>query len=231
LLKLLETAAAEIPEAEDDAAALSLVLDKRRHRMRGYFDDMAGRLGRSYLPGRSWQGTAEALLTLVAPMVIADLGAGEGVLSQLLARRAQRVIAVDNSPKMVAVGKALARKHGFKNLQFRCGDIEDIPIPDAHVDAAFLSQALHHAIHPERAVAEAWRILKPGGRIVILDLLRHQFEQVRELYAHVWLGFTEVELHRFLANASFKGVQSSVVHRETAAPHFETVLATAEKAA
>ena len=114
-------------------------------------------------------------------LVIADLGAGEGTFSQLLARRAKKVIAIDNAEKMVEYGSALARKHGVKNLEYRLGDIENIPIKNDTVDLAFFSQALHHATHPERAVAEAFRIVKPGGRIVILDLLRHNYNEAREL--------------------------------------------------
>src|SRR5262249_43370466 len=156
---------------------------------------------RHYVPGRSWKGFAETLLALMPPVVIADLGAGEGTFSQLLARRAKKVIAIDNSEKMVEYGAELARTHGLKNFEYRLGDIEDIPIRDRTVDVAFFSQALHHAPHPERAVAEAYRILKPGGRILILDLERHTHEQARELYADLWLGFTEVEIDNFLRKA------------------------------
>ncbi len=229
LLEILQEAAAEVPESQDDEASLQLVLEKRRDRMRGYFDAMAGRFGREYLPGRSWQGLAEALLWLLPPMDIADLGAGEGTFSQLLARRARCVIAIDNSAEMVKVGTALAKKHGVHNLEYRCGDLEAIPIEDQRVDLAFFSQALHHAQHPERALAEAYRILRPGGRIAILDLLRHQFEQARDLYADVWLGFKEVELRRLLHGVGFESVQSAVVHREAEAPHFETLLLVAAK--
>jgi ArsR family transcriptional regulator len=197
--------------------------------MRSYFDELAGRFGKQYLPGRSWQGLAEALLLLVPPLVIADLGAGEGTFSQLLARRAKQVIAIDSSANMVRFGTELAQRHGVKNLQYRCGDMEDLPIMDADVDIAFFSQSLHHALHPERAVQEAWRILKPGGRIAILDLLSHTFEQARELYADVWLGFSEVEIRRFLIENGFENVQSALVHREPEPPHFQTILAVAEK--
>jgi ubiquinone/menaquinone biosynthesis C-methylase UbiE len=110
-------------------------------------------------------------------MVIADLGAGEGTFSQLLARRSKKVIAVDNSDKMLEYGRELALKHGVKNLEYRKGDLEAVPIRDGAVDLAFFSQALHHTQHPDRAVAEALRILKPGGRIVVLDLLRHNYEE------------------------------------------------------
>jgi ArsR family transcriptional regulator len=228
LLSLLRQTATEIPEAEQDPQALRLVMNKRRDRMRSYFDALAGRFGRSYLPGRSWQGLAEVLLRLMPEMIVADLGAGEGTFSQLLALRAKTVIAVDNSEKMVAVGKEMARAQRLKNLEFRLGDLESLPIRDAEVDLAFFSQALHHAQHPQIAVAEARRILKPGGRIAILDLVRHQFEEARELYADVWLGFTELELQRFLKKAGFRSIYTAVVHREPDPPHFETICALAE---
>jgi ubiquinone/menaquinone biosynthesis C-methylase UbiE/biotin operon repressor len=229
LLVVLRQAAAEIPESGEDSEALRLALRRRQDKMRAYFDELAGKFGRNYVPGRSWQGLAETLLTLMPPMVIADLGAGEGTFSQLLARRSKKVIAVDNSEKMVEYGRELAAKHGIKNLEYRKGDLEAVPIRDASVDLAFFSQALHHAQHPDRAVAEAWRILKPEGRIVVLDLLRHNYEEARELYADLWLGFTEVEVTRFLRQAGFNHIETSVVHSEEAAPHFETLLAVGDK--
>jgi ubiquinone/menaquinone biosynthesis C-methylase UbiE/predicted transcriptional regulator len=228
LLDLLKKAADEIPEADQDLDALRLVLRKRQDKMRGYFDDLAGKFGKHYVPGRSWRGLAEALIKLLPPMTIADLGAGEGTLSQLLAQRAVKVIAVDQSEKMVQYGADLAVKHGIGNLEYRQGDLEALPIEGGSVDLALFSQALHHAHHPERAVAEAARILRPGGRIVVLDLMRHTFEQARELYADVWLGFTEVELQRLLSSAGFRNVQTSIVHKEHEAPHFETLLALGE---
>lgn len=229
LMEVLRQAAAEIPEADQDNAALRLVLRKRQDKMRAYFDQLAGKFGRHYVPGRSWKGLAEMLIQLLPPMVIADLGAGEGTLSQLLAQRATRVIAVDNSEKMVEFGSALARTHGVSNLEYRQGDLEALPIEDEYVDLALFSQSLHHAQHPKRAIAEAYRILKPAGRIAVLDLARHHHEEARELYADVWLGFTEVELHEFLRKAGFKNVHTSSVHREEEAPQFETFLAVGDK--
>jgi ubiquinone/menaquinone biosynthesis C-methylase UbiE len=218
-----------IPEAVMDADALKLVLRKRKDRMRSYFDEMAGKFGRQYVPGRSWKGLAEVLLRLMPRMVIADLGAGEGTFSQLLAQRAEKVIAVDNSEKMVEYGGMMALKNGVSNLEYRRGDLEELPIDSESVDLAFFSQALHHAQHPEKAIGEGHRILRRGGRVAVLDLVKHNFEQAREMYADVWLGFGEAEILRFLRNAGFQDLQTAVVHREEESPYFETLMAVGMK--
>src|SRR5437867_1468182 len=181
--------ARELPETSRDRTAFKLALRKRQDQAREYFDELAGKFGRSYVPGRSWQALAHTLITLLPPLTVADLGAGEGTLSQLLAKNSRKVIAIDNSPRMVAFGSRLAKKHGFKNLEYRLGDIQDPPIAKNSVDLAVLSQALHHAIRPERAIAAAYRMLRKNGRVMILDLLSHRFEKARELYADHWLGF------------------------------------------
>ena len=227
--EMLARSAAEIRESAADDAGLRLALEKRKDKLRGYFDELAGKFGRNYVPGRSWQALAEMLIRLLPPLVIADLGAGEGTLSLMLAQRAERVISVDNSRKMVEYGAEIAQKHAVLNLEYRLGDLEELPLDDEEADLALFHQSLHHAIHPEKAVAEAWRILKPGGRIVILDLLRHNFDEARDVYADVWLGFSQVELVNLLGDANFAEIQVSVVHKEQETPHFETVMAIAEK--
>jgi ArsR family transcriptional regulator len=227
--EIVQTLARELSETSRDRTALKLTLRKRQDKAREYFDELAGKFGRSYVPGRSWKALAHTLITLLPPLTVADLGAGEGTLSQLLAKRARKVIAIDNSPKMVEFGAKLSRKHGFRNLEYRLGDIEDSPIAKNSVDLAILSQALHHAIKPERAIESAHRILKKNGRIVVLDLLSHHFEKARELYADRWLGFSEVRLHELLEKAGFREIEISVVAREKQSPHFQTVFATGVK--
>lgn len=229
--EMLQKSGPEIEETTQDDAGLRLILRKRKDKLRSYFDELAGRFGRNYVPGRSWKGLSEMLIRLLPPLVIADLGAGEGTLALMLAQRAQRVIAVDNSQKMVEYGADVAQKHGVKNLEYRLGDLEELPLEPGEVDLAMFHQSLHHALHPDQALAEAWRILKPGGRIVILDLLKHNFDEARDMYADVWLGFSQVELCNMLRAARFRRVDISVVHREEEAPHFETVMAIAVKAA
>jgi len=226
---LLTQAATEIPEAQADQAAMRHVLKKRQDRMRSFFDSVAGRLGKDYVPGKSWKSLAEALLRLMPPLVIADLGAGEGAFALLLAQRAARVIAVDSSAKMIEVGREQASRHGIENIEFRLGDMEDLPIGDGAVDLVFFSQSLHHALHPDRAVQQAARILRPGGRIVILDLHQHRYEEARELYADQWLGFSETALEAMLGHAGFRNIETTLGHKEPETPHFQTLLATADK--
>jgi ArsR family transcriptional regulator len=230
LQNIVQACEKEIAETAHDRSALKLVLQKRQDKAREYFNKLAGKFGRSYCPGRTWKGVSHFLLSLVGPIVVADLGAGEGTLAQLLARHAKKVIAIDNSEKMVAFGKSLAKRHGFTNLEYKLGDLENPPIAAGTVDLALLSQALHHASNPARAIAAAHRILKRGGRIAILDLLHHNFEDARKLYADLWLGFSEVELNRMLKDAGFTKIDISIVSREQQAPHFQTIFATAVKA-
>jgi ArsR family transcriptional regulator len=226
---ILDQAEAEIAEAGADRAAMRRVLRKRQDKTRAFFDSVAGRLGKGYVPGKSWKGLAEVLLRLMPPLVVADLGAGEGASALLLAQRAKKVIAVDSSARMIEVGREQALRHGVTNIDYRLGDMEEIPIGNGEVELVFFSQSLHHALHPERALAEAARILVPGGRVFVLDLLRHRFEEARELYADEWLGFSEAELESMLQTAGFVNVESAVVDKEPDAPQFQTLLVVGDK--
>jgi ubiquinone/menaquinone biosynthesis C-methylase UbiE/DNA-binding transcriptional ArsR family regulator len=221
--------ASELPEHAPDQLNLKRIVARRTEQEKLYFHQVAGRFDRSYGPGRSWQAFGQLLLRILPPLVVADLGSGEGLLSELLARRAKKVIAVDNSEKMVAFGASKAKKIGLKNLEFRLGDLEDPPLDPGSVDLAILSQALHHANDPARAIQSAFRILADGGQILILDLLRHSFKEAHTLYGDRWLGFSEADLHGWLEGAGFKQVEVSVVAREEQPPNFQTLLAEATK--
>jgi ArsR family transcriptional regulator len=228
-IQLAHRGARELPEHANDRINLKRILARRNEQAQVYFNQVAGRFDRSYGPGRSWQAFGHLLLRILPPLVVADLGSGEGLLGELLARRAKKVIAVDNSERMVTFGAAKAKKNGLKNLEFRLGDLEDPPIDPQSVDLVILSQALHHAPEPEAAIKSAYRILRPGGQIWILDLLKHYFERARELYGDCWLGFAESDLHCWLETAGYKKIEISVVAREEQEPHFETILAGGEK--
>jgi ArsR family transcriptional regulator len=222
-------ASAREPKSAADQRSLQRIIEKRRQKAEQHFNLVADRLGRNYCPGRSWEAIGQMLFLLTPRVRIADLGAGDGTLSRLLARQAESVHCVDNSPRMVQVGRALAKKEHLRNLTYVLGNIEKVPLPDRSIDLALLSQALHHAENPRQALAEAFRILKPGGRLLILDLRAHRFEKARELYADRWLGFKENELHDWIEEAGFSQSEVRVVAKEAKEPCFETILATGMK--
>jgi len=229
VVQLALSGSKELPEHSGDQINLKRILHRRREQEQVFFNQVAGRFDRVYGPGRSWQAFGQLLLRILPPVVVADLGAGEGLLSELLARRCRKVIAVDNSEKIVAFGAAKAKKNNLKNLEFRLGDLQNPPIDTESVDLAILSQALHHAADPANAIAAVHRILKRHGQVMILDLARHSFEQAHHLYGDRWLGFAESDLHHWLEQAGFKEIEITRVAREEQPPHFETILAAGQK--
>jgi len=228
-IQLAIRGAKELAEHSSDQINLKRVLARRKEHAQVFFNQVAGRFDRVYGPGRSWEAFGHLLLRMLPSIVVADLGAGEGLLSELLARRCKKVIAVDNSEKIVAFGAAKAKKNHLKNLEFRQGDLQNPPIEANSVDLVILSQALHHAENPAAALASAAKLLKPGGQILILDLLAHKFEKAKELYGDRWLGFAEGDLHRWLEAAGLKKIEITVVAAEEQPPHFQTILASGEK--
>ena len=229
VVQLATRGARELPDYDGDQINLKRILARRREQEQVYFNQVAGRFDRVYGPGRSWQAFGHLLLHILPPLVVADLGAGEGLIAELLARRCKRVIAVDNSEKIVAFGAAKARKNNLKNLEFRLGDLQNPPIDPESVDLVILSQALHHGANPGEAVRAAHRILKPGGQVIILDLAQHKFEKAHELYGDQWLGFAESDLQKWLEAAGFRRIEISIVAREEQPPHFETILAAGQR--
>ena len=227
LIDLAAAGASELIEHESDLRNLKRILELRENQDLVYFNHMAGRFDSVYGPGRSWQAFGQLLLRLMPEIVVADLGSGEGLLGELLARKCKQVIAVDNSDQIVKFGKAKAKKNGLTNLEFRQGDLQSPPIDDNSVDLAILSQALHHAEAPVVAIEQSFRIIKPGGKIMILDLMKHKFDKAKELFGDRWLGFDEGELYQWLESAGFREIEVSAVAREGEEPYFETLLASA----
>jgi SAM-dependent methyltransferase len=165
---------------------------------------------RQLVPGRSWAAWSRALGLLLPPLTVADLGCGEGYLTIEAARWAKQVIAVDRSDIVLERAKALARRRRVSNVSWKRGELEKLPVKDASVDVALLSQTLHHAASPARAVAEAARIAVPGGQVLILDLREHREEWVRLKLGDRTLGFGDGELKRMLLDAGLRDVKVAV---------------------
>jgi SAM-dependent methyltransferase len=170
------------------------------------------------VPGRSWAAWSRALGLLLPAVDVADLGCGEGYLSIEAAGWARRVIAVDRSKDVLARAKALAARRKVRNITWKRGELDRLPIEDASVDVALLSQALHHATHPEAALTEARRILRPGGRVLVLELRAHHEAWVRTTLGDRWLGFGDDELKGFLEGAGLTDVDVRVGARRAGDP-------------
>jgi ArsR family transcriptional regulator len=214
-------------ESQFDAASATGVgradlarLEEVRRVRKENFDVHAGpdTRERQLVPGRSWAAWARALGHLLPPVRVADLGCGEGYLTIETSRWASRVIAVDRSPDVLKRARTLASRRRVSNVIWKRGELEKLPIRDASVDVALLSQALHHAADPARAIEEAVRILSPGGRLLILDLREHRETWVRERLGDLWPGFSDDTLRRLLTEAGLVDVKITTGARRTGDP-------------
>lgn len=195
LARVLESRLKELSTANADTAAVRRVIDQRKQRSKDFFEKVAGKYGSLTQPGGGWAALAAALAAGFAGKDVADLGSGEGALTLLLARFAKSVTAVDASPAMLREVKQRAKQASVAaRVKTAEGDLESLPMKSGSLDAVFLSQALHHAARPAAAIAEAARVLKRGGMMLVLDLVRHDQEWVREQWADQWLGFEEKEV-------------------------------------
>lgn len=219
--------AAGDPTVRADEARLQEVLRVRKENFdtHGTADT---RDARQLVPGRSWAAWSRALGLLLPPITVADLGCGEGYLSIEAARWASRVIAVDRSEVVLDRARALGRRRRVSNVTWKRGELEKLPIKDAAVDVALLSQALHHASSPARAIAEAARITVPGGRVLILDLREHHEEWVRAKLGDRILGFKDDGLKRMLTAAGLREAKVGVGARKAGDP-FTVLIASGTK--
>ena len=225
---------AATPEGRADTVRLEEV---RRVRKENFDEHGAAAEARQIVPGRSWAAWARALGHLLPELDVADLGCGDGYLTIEASRFARRVIAVDRSETVLERAKALAAvriaRRGADEggtIDWRRGQLERLPIDDASVDVALLSQALHHAADPAIALAEAVRILRPGGRVLVLELRRHEEQWVRERLGDKWLGFGDDELRAMLETAGLSSVKLTVGARRARDP-FTVLIASGSKSA
>jgi len=190
-------------------------------------DSVAGDMERHYSPGRTWEALARSALPLLAPGDVLDIASGDGVLAELLAPHAHRYVCIDASPRVVAAARE--RLRGLPNVEVREGDMHALPFADASFDLVALMHALTYATRPAVAVAEAARVLRPGGHMLLSSLDKHEHRSVVEAYGHANLGFTEKELRRFADKAGLRVRSAASVTREKRPPHFEVISLIGEK--
>ena len=211
------------PAVRADDARLQEVIRLRKESF-----DVHGTERAQLVPGRSWAAWSRALGLLMPSIDVADIACGEGYLSVESAYWARRVVGVDRSTEVLKRAKALAERRGLKNVSWKRGDMEKLPLESSSVDVALLSQALHHAEDPARALVEAARVLRRGGRALVLDLRSHDQEWVRDRVGDRWLGFEDKQLARFLTGAGLGDVTVRVGARLPGDP-FTVLIASGTK--
>jgi ArsR family transcriptional regulator len=216
------------PGVAQDARRLDRVLAKRRETSEQFFASSAGQWDklRDELFGGDVSLRALAGL-LDDEWTVADLGCGTGAMTAMLAPHVKNVIGVDASDEMLAAART--RVGALKNVELRRGTLEALPIEDASVDAATLMLVLHHLPAPAHALAEAARILKPGSRLLIVDMAPHEKEEYRQQMGHVWLGFSDEHMRRLLTHAGLTRVKWHALPEHTHAKGPGLFMATAAK--
>jgi len=206
-----------------DEARMQEVLRLRKENFESHGDP------RQLVPGRSWAAWARALGHLLPPFDVADIGCGEGYLTIEAASWARTVVGIDRSAEVLQRAKALAARRHVKNVEWKKGDLARLPLANESVDIALLSQSLHHADDVSDAIAEAARILRPGGRLLILDLREHDQAWVRKRFGDRHLGFSSAGLDTLLRRAGLRDVKVNVGASKVGDP-FAVLIASGEKA-
>lgn len=191
--------------ARQDEARLTGVIADRRRRSREYFSTVAeqwDQVRRELFGGEVDLHLALALIDPAA--VVGDLGCGSGHLAEVLAPHVARLVAVDGSVEMADAARN--RLSARPNVEVRQGDLEQLPIADGALDLAVLSLVLHYVAEPGRVIAEAHRVLKPGGRVIVLDMLPHDREDLVATMGQAWPGFSPDQMAAWMADAGFAGV-------------------------
>lgn len=214
-------------QTQQDAARLPAVLGERRARSRTFFSETAGEWDRQRDLLFGVRAELSALPALLdSTWTVGDLGTGTGHFAAAIAPFVSRVIAVDENETMLAL--AHQRLNGASNVEFRQGQLESLPIEDASLDAAILSFALTHQPEPRVVLAEARRALRPGGRVVVMDLTPHANEEYRTTLGHVWLGFGAETMTTLFHEAGFQQARYRALpaHADAAGPQLFAAVAT-----
>ena len=228
--ELLKSLRESIDDAllRDDAARLPAVLANRA-REQGWADTVAGDMERHYSPGRTWETVARALMQLLETGDVLDIASGDGLTAELLAPHARSIVCIDSSDRVVEAAKM--RLKAFEHVQVQQGDMQQLQLKDASFDLVLMLHALTYTEQPAQAVAEASRVLRPGGRLLAVTLGKHDHRAVVEPFDHRNLGFSSDELEGFAKSANLDVISCIRLSRERKAPHFEVISLLARKPA
>jgi ArsR family transcriptional regulator len=208
------------PLVQQDIERIPQVLNARNGDS-NWADSVAGDMERHYSPGRTWEATTRAIVQLLELGDVLDVASGDGVLAELLAPRARSIKCLDISQRVVDAGRK--RLHNYPNVSFGLGDMHDLPVPAASADPILLMHALTYTKTPQLVFDEAFRILKPGGRLLAVTLQKHAHKNAVTAYNHLNLGFTEPELREFCTTAGLDPLTIQKTGIEKRTPHFEVL--------
>jgi ArsR family transcriptional regulator len=212
------------PLVQQDLDRIPEVLQKRGGT---WADSVAGDMERHYSPGRTWEATARGLVHLLDPGDVLDVASGDGVLAELLAPRARSITCLDISERVVEAGRR--RLEAFDHVKFEKGDMHSLPVDDACYDTVLLMHALTYTRQPATVINEASRVLRPGGKLLAVTLLKHQHKKAVEPYNHINLGFTISQLETLCAKAGLQVQSCSVSAIEKRTPNFSVLSLSASK--
>lgn len=220
LLNIVQTHYAENPLAIQDSLQMAKVMSDQAASNQ-WVDSVAGDMERHYSPGRTWEATTRVIAKLVNLGQVLDLGSGDGVLAELMARNAHQYTCVDNNAKAIEAAKA--RLNHLDNIKFNQCDIHDLPFDNASFDCVLMLHVLTYSTDPELVIKQSYNVLKPGGRLMISTLNEHNHQSVLDEYGHKNLGFTSEQLVQWCESIGFTKIESAVSSQEQRKPHFKII--------
>jgi ArsR family transcriptional regulator len=226
LWKLLKKSAENDPLIQQDRENLEKVLTQRAD-SHNWVDSVAGDMERHYSPGRSWEATARSLACLLNLGDVLDIGCGDGVLAELIHRHVSSYTGIDHSETIV--NAARKRLSQADNCYFQQGDMHTLPFEADQFDQVLMLQVLTYSPQPQQAIGEAYRVLRPGGRLLLTTLNKHPHQQQVSAFGHVNLGFDTDALRQLATSAGFTVQHAQLTSREQKPPHFEVITLEATK--
>lgn len=208
------------PLLRQDAERIAAVLAMRASDQ-NWADSVAGDMERHYSPGRTWEALARTALPLLQTGDVLDIASGDGVMAELLAPHAHRYVCIDTNSRVVATAGERLRR--YPNVQVLEADMHQLPFEDQQYDLVLMMHALTYSTQPDKAVAEAARVLRPAGRLLLCSLADHEHRSTVTAFGHIHLGFSAKQLRRFAEDSQLQVSSLETVTRERRPPHFEVI--------
>ncbi len=226
LLEMVKSNYVNNPLVNQDNQRLNLVMSNQATSNQ-WVDAVAGDMERHYSPGRTWEATTRVVAKLINLGQVLDLGSGDGVLAELLAKNAEQYTCVDNNVKAIEAAKS--RLKHLNNVNFTQCDVHNLPFTKNKFDCVLMLHVLTYATNPEEVIKQAYQVLKPGGHLLISTLEKHHHESVISDYGHKNLGFSTNQLNNWCLKSRFNHIDACISSQEQRKPHFKIITVEATK--